>query len=99
MHHLKLFKNLKDNGVCPFYIRLILIMCSLNNAAVKWNNVETDKFYLKNDVKQGGILNPFLLAIYIDPLLKNLQKSKIGVFDGIIPYYVLSYADNIPSNN
>ena len=36
---------------------------------------------LKNGVKQGGILSPFLFEIYLDQLL---QKSKIGYFVGNI---------------
>ena len=33
VHHSRLFKNLKDKGVFPLYIRLVLIMYSLNQCS------------------------------------------------------------------
>ena len=76
MHHSKLLKNLKYKDVCSLYINLILIMYSLNNATVKWNNAKTNKFSLKNGLKQGGIFSFLLFAIYLNPLLQKLQKVK-----------------------
>ena len=76
MHHSKLFNNFKDKSVCPFWMRLISIMYSFNNAAVNWNNAETDKFSLKIVLSKGLYQVLFVFKKYLDPSLKKYKKVK-----------------------
>ena len=63
------------------YVRTIFVMYSLNNAGIKWNTTVTDNFYLKNGVKQGGVMSPYLFPTYIDPLIQNIQSIKLDALD------------------
>ena len=57
---------------------------------VMYSLKKTENFYLKNGAKQSGVLDPYLFATYIDPLIKNIQSSKIGCFVGDIASNVIS---------
>ena len=52
-------------------------------------------FLLKNGVKQGGVLSPIFLTIYIDKLLVMLRTTGIGYHIGSAYSGALSYADDI----
>ena len=93
--HSKLFECLIRNGVCPLYMRIVFVMYKLNNAVVKWKQNKSDSFKLNNGVKQGGILSPYLFALYIDPLLNRINRSSIGCHVGSKPCNVLSFADDL----
>ena len=52
---------------------------------------------MSNDVRQGGVLSPFLFAVYLDSLLNELSLSGVGccwcwMFAG-----VFCFADDIVS--
>jgi hypothetical protein len=49
---------------------------------VAWNGIFSDRFVVKNGVKQGGILSPVLFCIYFDDLISELTKANIGCFIG-----------------
>ncbi len=44
--------------------------------------VTSNKFSVKNGVKQGGVLSPILFAVYMDGLLVRLQTGGIGCHVG-----------------
>ena len=91
----KLFNNLIDRDVCPVIIRLIINMYKLNSAIVNWNGTKSQSFPLTNGVKQGGVISPLLFAVYLDPLLDKLHKTKKGCFIGNICANALAYADDV----
>ena len=66
--HSQLFNELLDKGICPIFIRIIINMYMLNNCIVKWNGATSDSFYMKNGVKQGGVLSPIVQYIYRAPV-------------------------------
>ena len=41
---------------------------------VRWGGSVSSKFTVSNGVRQGGILSPFLLNVYMDDLSVNLKK-------------------------
>ena len=52
-------------------------------------------FTVSNDVKQGGILSPRLLNVYMDVLSVNLNKLQIGcLYAGAIMNHMM-YADDL----
>ena len=93
--HEKLFQCLIDRNFCPLYIRLIYMMYSLNNSIVKWRNKTSDPFYMSNGVKQGGVLSPYLFALYLDPLLDKINKCKYGCYVGNNPCNIFAFADDV----
>ena len=42
-------------------IRIIASMNKLNSSRVIWNGYISEKFYMKNGIKQGAMLSPFYL--------------------------------------
>ena len=62
---------------------------------VKWMNSLSDSFDIKQGVRQGGILSPFLYKLYINNLLKNLESHRIGFNLGSIYVGCPTCADDI----
>ena len=95
INHITLFNRLIDRGICPLIIRIIAMMYNVGTAAIKWNDCISDTFRMKNGVKQGSVLSPFLFALYLDPLLDSISMSKFGCYIGDLPANVFSYADDV----
>ena len=60
-------------------------------AVVRWDNVLSQRFIIQAGVRQGGVLSPYLFALYIDSLIQSLTESQnrfylCGVFMGCIVY-------------
>ena len=64
-------------------------------AKVKWNGVYSDRFNIKNGVKQGGVMSPLLFTLYVDVLIKRLINTKVGCYVGSVCSSVFVYADDI----
>ena len=41
---------------------------------IRWSNSCLDKFYVTNEVKQGGILSPALFNVYMNDLRLSLNQ-------------------------
>lgn len=54
----------------------------------------SDIFYIRNGVRQGGILSPFLFAVYIDDLSCQLQSLNVGCYIGNLIINHLLFADD-----
>ena len=85
---------LKKN-ICPIVARLLLCMYSQQSLRIKYSSVITEKFHVRNGVKQGGILSLILFALYIDVLFQRLQNLKTGCYIGNVFCGVLGYADDV----
>ena len=44
---------------------------------VRWANSESDPFYVRNGVRQGGNLSPMLFNVYIDKILCDLADDTV----------------------
>lgn len=93
--HAKLFNILLKNDVPVCVVDLLKNWYSKCSAAVRWNGCLSDQFVIKAGVRQGGVLSPILFAMYINDLITDLKKSKLGcMIDGIYLGCFL-YADDI----
>ena len=93
--HSKMFECLLNTNLCPSILRIIAMMYLVGNCRVQWNNDKSRSFDLKNGVKQGGVLSPFLFSIYINPLIKMMHNSRKGCYIGKTPANIFIYADDI----
>ena len=75
-------------------IRFILNVYVISTAVVSWNNTQSESFNIKNGVKQGAVLSAPMFAVYIDPLIDRLKKSKRGCHIGNICANAFAYADD-----
>ena len=73
----KMFRELLKRDIPSIYLRLLLNLYTNSIARVVWNGLCSQSFNILNGVKQGGIVSPVLLCIYIDGLLLRLRDSKI----------------------
>ena len=61
---------------------------------VKWNTAYSDMFKLNCDVRQGGVLSPYLFSVYLDDIIEHIVKESGGcVFRSTIVSIIL-YANN-----
>ena len=63
---------------------------------ITWNGLYSRSFLVENGVKQGTVISPVMLCIYVDKLLCELHEGNgIGCFIGKMIFGALVYADNI----
>ena len=90
-----LFVKLMDRNLPRNIIVLLSRWYHCSTATVIWNRCESHSVCLTAGVRQGGILSPHLFAIYVDDLLVQLSKSKLGCrYRGLI-YNAIMYADDL----
>ena len=63
--------------------------------SVRWHNVASNKFGMKNGTRQGSLLSPYLFARYIRGLIFAVCNARIGCNIGSIFYNTLAYADDL----
>ena len=62
---------------------------------VRWGSQLSQSFGVSNGVRQGGILSPYLFAVYIDQLSKDLNRVPAGCYIGNTLVNHIIYADDI----
>ena len=67
-------------------------MYSHIEAHVKWNNLYSDKFAVRNGVKQGGVMSPLLFTLYMDKLVVKIIQARVGCYMGNICSCIFVYA-------
>ena len=95
IRHDQLFDILRKRGIPPIILRMIIDMYSRKSSKVMWNGVHSANFSASNGVRQGGIASPILFTVYIDELLKRLERTGIGCMIGHEWFGALGYADDI----
>jgi hypothetical protein len=93
--HSLLFDMLKNRGIDHAYLRLLWYCYKHQRARVEWEGFYSFFFYVQNGVRQGGILSPYLFAIYVDRIARTIQNTCCGCYVNSIYYGVLMYADDI----
>ena len=82
IRYCKLLRLLRDHGIPPCMLRLLLCFYSSNFVRIAWNGVLSEYFLAINGVKQGGVLSPIIFTIYIDGLLVKLSSANVGCYVG-----------------
>jgi len=62
---------------------------------IKWGNRLSEPFHVTNGVRQGGVLSPYLFAVYLDDLSTELNNIKAGCYIGEVLLNHLMFADDI----
>ena len=75
--------------------RLLLNMYVNQKLRIKWNDIYSDFFSVKNGVKQGGVISPCLFCIYIDGLINELKENGSGCYMGEVYAGAFAYADDL----
>ena len=72
VEYCKLFRVLLDRKLPVACIRLLANIYTRRVTRVSWNGVCSNRFLVKNGVKQGGVLSPIFFCLYLDGLLAIL---------------------------
>jgi hypothetical protein len=96
--HKNLLKKLYHLGIQDKHWTLIKSLHTNASSAIKFNGLVSENFNILQGVRQGGILSADLYKIYINPLLKQLQQSRLGMDIGYIECGATACADDIPLN-
>ena len=90
-----LFEILLERNISGLFLRIMLYIYVNQCCVVKWNGKVSKQFPVSNGVRQGAISSALLFSVYIDGLIKLLEKSRIGCeIDGLY-FGVFVYADDI----
>ena len=71
VHFGKLFKLLLKKDLCPLITRFLLKLYTEQKLKVKWGGSISEEFQVYNGDKQGSVISPLLLSIYMDELCKG----------------------------
>jgi len=77
MNHFALYKLM--NRSIPIQVFSVLVnWFSSCLSCVKWGSLTSYCYVLKTGVRQGGVLSPILFSVFIDDLVKLVNKANIG---------------------
>ena len=93
--HNILFDKLIERNVSLCFVRLLSFWYVRQRMVVKWGNCFSTYFSVSNGVRQGGILSPYLYAVYIDELSSALNKITAGCYVGNHKINHLMFADDL----
>jgi len=78
------------------------VFCAAAETLVQWTNDAnkmgkhlSEPFHVTNGVRQGGVLNPYLFAVYLDDLSIELNNIKAGCYIDKVLLNHLIFADDI----
>ena len=94
----KLFCKLLDMDVPTYIIQFLEAWCTHHSLQIKWQNELSEPLGVRNGVRQVSVLSPLLFNIYLDNLLKSLEKSNFGARIGNLYVGCIVYAESITNN-
>ena len=80
VNHWTLFRKLLNRSIHILIVRVLIIMYwyTKQELCIRWGAEMSPYFTISNGVRQGGILSPSLIAVYMDDLSSLLNTSRIG---------------------
>ncbi len=93
--HNGLFLKMLRKGISTSFIQILMKWYGSLICSVSWNCVFSEPFAVKCGVRQGGVLSPYLFALYVDELIGTLRHSGFGAYITNIFAGCIFYADDI----
>ena len=90
-----LFRKLYNAGARGKILRVVINLFSKNAANVSLNGFLSPEFTINRGVLQGSKLGPILFNLFVNDLLNDLDRSKLGASIGLIHIAALVFADDI----
>ena len=95
MNHDALFIKLMDRNVPLKLLCLIEFWFSHTQTCVQWDSFRSSFFTLQCGVRQGGVLSPYLFALYIDTVISHVISHNVGCCVKQTNFSIMVYADDI----
>jgi len=77
------------------FVRLLKHWYKEQMMQIKWGKHFSELFHVFNGVRQGGVLSPYLFAVYLDDLSNELNNIKAECYIGEVLFNHLMFADDI----
>jgi len=95
MNHHGLFIKLMQRRIPINLLCILEHWFSIGSTCVKWGTYFSCLFNLKCGVRQGGVLSPYLFAIYIDSVFEKVRLTGSGCYIKWHCVSIIMYADDI----
>jgi hypothetical protein len=66
-----------------------------SETCIKWGCAFSHFFTLQSGVRQGGVLSPYLFALYVDDIVKKIKDKLVGCHLSCICTSIFMYSDDI----
>jgi len=95
MDHHALFIQLMRRNIPVILLKLLETWFDLGVTCVKWGSYFSEHVKLSCGIRQGGVLSPYLFAVFIDSVVGKIKASGLGCYIKHVCFSVLLYADDI----
>jgi len=95
MNHHGLFLKLMQRSLPCTILSEMENWFNKSYTCVKWNSVYSAMFKLSCGIRQGGVLSPYMFAIYIDNIVESIEASGTGCYIGLVCCSIFLFADDI----
>ena len=95
LRHDKLFELLLKRKIPEIALRALLDLYQRQTLRTVWKGHYSRLFSATHGIRQGGVISPMLFCVYIDELLKRLEREGHGCWVGNHFYGAFSYADDM----
>jgi hypothetical protein len=95
LSHSGLFIKLMNRNLPISLLNVLENWFSISFTCVKWGSIFSSFFLLNSGVRQGGVLSPYLFALYVDDIVKKIRDSSVGCHLSYVCTSILLYADDI----
>ena len=76
-------------------VRMLMEWYTTQKACVRCGSAVSGSFFIPNGVRQGGILSPLLIIVYMDGLSSSLSNPPTGCSIGGVMVNHIMYADDL----
>ena len=95
MNHNGLFLKLMDRLLPVNVLMALESWFGKCYTCVKWGSITSCMFQLTRGIRQGGVLSPYLFAVYVDDLIATVENTRYGCFYKSTCVSIVMYADDI----
>jgi len=95
MNHHGLFLKLMQRKVPVNLLCVIENWFNTGMTCVQWCSTFSDTYCLLRGIRQGGVLSPYLFALYINDIIRGVEEQNVGCTTGFVSICIILYADNI----